>query len=422
MAIERELTYFRYQYIPKDIVLTLDQNYEFRNGTMTYINLIFDFSNNRLPVIQCGIECDNETIAEIYKHQDIAKMNISIDEQKLDEDGRVLATTPYLREVLSLIPARDQTVYITDTDGGVDSRVDKMKLLQHFEFYLVDLEKVKWFDAQRNFSVEKTTFPAMLQSLFMNRGIPGNIIVATPPLQDIELKKVTLPFNTLIGNVRYLNTKYGLYDCAPVVFYDMKYLYCISKRNPNTQMPDTATDFGTVTFTLYDPDDPHHKIQGSVDDPETSTHYIDIEHAPSIIDTTARDAFTKTATIATVDKDGTVETDQTNESEDDEATKITYVYRENDLTKAQVYNELITGPTVNLVAKDISVKFLRPYKDYNFRVGNSYMNLDLVGRTFRLLRYGLEIRRDGVDKYLSETSITLYCPVRDVREEEPENA
>ena len=74
MAIEQNLQYFRYRYIPREISIMLDQPYIFRDNTVLYMNLLFDYVNNRLPVIQLGIECDNYTIAQIYKHKDIAKM------------------------------------------------------------------------------------------------------------------------------------------------------------------------------------------------------------------------------------------------------------------------------------------------------------------------------------------------------------
>ena len=416
MPIEQELKYFRYRYIPKEFSLMLDKPYEFRDNTVTYMNIIFDYINNRIPIIQVGIECDNVTIAQIYKHKDIAKMTITIDEQREDpEDNRVLDNRPYIKGTFTLIPALDQTAYITDTDLDVDERTDNAKMLQMFEFYLTDLEKVNWFDAKRNFNVQNTSLPAMFQALFYTRHIPGNLIVASPPMQDIKVPKVVLPLGTLIGNIRALNSKYGLYDCNPIVFWDLTYLYCLNKREPNTQMEDTETDFGTVTFTLNDPDDQHHLIRGSFDDPETSTHYINLEGPPHIRDESYQDVHTKTSTLITVNKDGTVDQETTL---DGDATKATYVYVENALSKAQVINEMITGPTIDISAKDISVKCLRPYKDYNFRCGTTYENLHLDGKTFRLLQYTLGIRREGSSNYISDIGLVLYCPKRDTWEEE----
>lgn len=417
MAIENDLTFHRYRYIPKDVVLTLDKNYEFRDGAVVYINLMFDYIGHRLPVIQMGIECDNETIAQIYKHQDIAQMKFCLDEHMLDENNNPQTITPYLRETLSLIPARDQNVYITNTDINVEQKVDNLRLVQLFEFYLVDLEKVKWFDAERNFAVEKTTLPAMLQSIFINRGIPANTVVATPPMQDVELKKVVLPLGTMVNNIRALNSKYGLYDNNPIIFWDMKFMYCISKRDPNVVLKDEVRpyneDFGTVTFLCYNPDNSQHESQGSVDDSESSTHYINLNDAPRILDQTTKDTYTKTSTVVTVDKDGQVDTKTTL---DEEATKVTYVYSENDLTKAQVINELINGPTVSVVCKDISIKCLRPYKAYNFLLDTSYRNLKLQGRTFRLVQFSHSIHREGINSYIGETSMILSCPNREAWE------
>ena len=420
MAIVSNPQYYRYHYIPSEMVLSLDVPYTFRANTVTYMNLIFDYVSNRLPVIQVGIECNNYIIAQIYKHKDIAKMTIVVDEQKQDSEGNVLGTAPFIKETLTIIPALDQTAYITDTDLDLDERTDYAKMLQRFEFYLVDMDWVNLFNAKRNFSVKDTTFPAIFQSLFVSRNIPANKIIASPPVQlDTKLPKVVLPLNTLIGNIKTLNTKYGLYDCDPIIFWDMKYLYCLNKREPNTQMEDTATDFGTVTFTLYNPDDEHHLIRGSYDDPDTSTHYINLESPPHIRDDTYQDSHTKTSTIITVDKDGTVDNDTTI---DENATKATYIYAENELTKKQVLNEMITGPTVDVVAKDSSVKFLRPYKDYNFQVGSTYENLNLTKRTFRLLQYSLGIRRDGSAEYINDVGMVLYCPERNIRETEADTA
>ena len=410
MAIEQNLQYFRYRYIPREISIMLDQPYIFRDNTVLYMNLLFDYVNNRLPVIQLGIECDNYTIAQIYKHKDIAKMTFTLIEQKEDSSGNVLGTMPFIKESLTVIPALDQTAYITDTDLELDERTDYAKMLQNFECYLVDMKWVNWFNAKCNFSVKDTTFPAIFQTLFFSRNIPGNVIVASPPLQDIKLPKVVLPLNTLIGNIKALNSKYGLYDCNPIVFWDMKYLYCLNKREPNAHMEDTATDFGTVTFTLYNPDDDHHLIRGSFDDPNSSTHFINLEDPPHIRDDSYQDTNTKTSTVITVDKDGAVNSDTTI---DEDATKATYIYADNALSKAQVINEMITGPVVSVVAKDSSVRFLRPYKDYNFQVGSTYTNLNLTGKTFRLLQYSLGIRREGSSGYLNDVGMVLYCPKRD---------
>lgn len=415
MAIEQTSQFYRYRYIPKDITLSLDKEYVFRDNATTYMNLLFDYTRRRLPVIQMGIECDNYTIAQIYKHKDIAKLSITLDEQREDSDGNILGNSPYIKGTFTIIPMLSQTMYISNTNLDIDETSDMAKMLQVFEFYLIELDKVNWFDARRNFSVKNTSFPAIFQSIFFSRNIPGNLIVASPPMQDIALPKVVLPLGTLIGNVKTLNTKYGLYDCNPIVFYDLKYLYCLNKRNPNTQMEDTATDFGTVTFTLYNPDDEHHLIRGSYDDAESSTHYINLEEPPQPLDDSYQDTHTKTSTVITVNKDGTVDNETTL---DEDATKATYIYAENSLSKAQVINELITGPVLSLVAKDSSIRFLRPYKDYNFQVGDSYSNLNLDGKTFRLLQFTLDIRRDGSSEYLSDIGMILYCPERDRWEEE----
>lgn len=429
MAEEGELKFYRYHYIPKEVILTLDKNYVFRDGTVTYINLIFDFVNNRFPIIQGGIECDNVTIANIYAHQDIAKMRLVIDEQCITNDSEVVSTVNYLRKTFTLIPARDKTTYITEDDLDTPVRTDNMKLLQHFEFYLIDMESVEWFDAERNFSMKDTTYPAAFQSVFMARNIPGNIIVASPPVLDKELKRVVLPLDTLIGNLKYLNGKYGLYESFMTIFYDWKYLYCISRRDPNTQMEDTETDYGTVSFILWNMDDPHHKIRGSCNDRSTSTHFINLEGPPEITDMSMQDAYTKTAAIALVDKDGNVKffSSQTGEEIDMEnydkgSTRLTYIHCENELSEKQVLNELITGPIVDLSVSDISIMFLKPYKDFNFQLDSTYQQLGIAGtsdnpKTFRLLRFTHCIHRNGSVDYRNETTMTLYCPQRDKKEE-----
>ena len=100
------------------------------------------------------------------------------------------------------------------------------------------------------------------------------------------------------------------------------------------------------------------------------------------------------------------------------STALIYVYAITDLTESQILNEFISGHFIALKALNSSVRFIKPYKDYMFATGESYMNLGLAGNIYRLLGWVLGIHREGTHNYLSEVTMTLYNPERTASEDD----
>lgn len=406
---------YQYRYIPKNVEIMIDQNYKFRDGSITYLNFLHDFRKRRLPIIQCGIEMETELIELLYEYKDTVTVKIEVYEQQLSAiNGTVLGTKLFLEHTFSVVPMRDPNIYITATDPETESLTDPMKILQNFEMYLVDMEKVNWFTKQISVTYEKTTHAEALNAIFLEREIPKEIVVATPPLIVEEIDHVVIPLQDLVHNIYHINHTYGLYDCVPIIYHDLTYLYCLSKRNPDIIMEDT-TEYGNVTFILLDPSDPAHEVTGSCDDDENKTHWINLNAPPGIYDESTRDTSAKFSTITTVNAKGEV----TKTTLDEDATALAYLYAITDLTEDQMKNEFISGHFVSIKALNSSVRFVKPYKDYTFVTGDSYINLGLAGNTYRLLGWVLGIHREGTHNYLSEVTMTLYNPERKPSEDEP---
>lgn len=406
------MDFSQYKYIPRNVELTLDQNYMFRDGSVLYLNIIHDFKKRKMPVIQFGIEMETGLIKLLYQYKDTATLKLEIYEQE-SRGEKILKTELYLQHTFSIVPARDQTVYITADDTNTEGLTDQMKKLQCVELYLIDMDAVNWFSKEISAIYKKTTHAEALHAVFLERDIPPKMVIATPPMQNEKLENVALPLQDLVHNIYHLNTTYGLYDCTPIVYYDLTTLYCISKRNPDISIP-SVTEFGNVAFILLDPTDPAREVTGSADDPENKTHWINLQTAPSIFDESIKDTSSKFSTIASVDAKGTVNKTTLNEK----ATAMKYIYANNSLTESQVLNESIYGHTVAVKAVNTCARFIKPYKDYAFAVGQSYMNLDLAGNIYRLLGWVLGIHREGMESYISEISLTLYKPERRVSADE----
>jgi len=405
---EDKLEMLQYRYFPKNLEMTLDENYEFRDGSVLYLNIIHDYVSRKMPVIQIGLEMDHELIKKLYEYRDTAILKLEIYEQEY-RHGEIIETRLYLQHTFSIVPAREQNVYITTDDETTKKLQDKMKTaFQNVEMYLVDMDAVNWFSQEISINYKKTTIAKALHELLLERDIPPKITVATPPLIEDELDTITIPLQDLVHNIYHMNNTYGMYDCKPIIYYDLTYLYCLSKTKPDIVIPD-LTEYGNVGFILLDPVDPAHMITGSCDDEKTETHWINLKNAPEIYDESTMDTSSKFSTLTMVDSSGKVN----KTTRDDKVTAQQYNYANNELTEKQILNETIFGHTLSLRAMNSSVRFLKPYKDYMFAVGESYMNLGLAGNTYRLLSWTLGIRREGMDTYVNDVSMVLYNPKRE---------
>lgn len=398
----------QYKYIPKNVEITAGETMHFRDGTVLYFNIMHDPRTHRLPVIQCGIEMTSDQIVKMYEHKSDATMKIDIYEQKLNGiNGSVIGTSLYLQHEFSVVPMRDQNVYVTTTDRESELLVDPMKRLQNYEMYLVDMDIVKWFTQQIAVTYHNVNHAEALNAMFLERNIPQKIIVATPPAKVENIPVVSVPLQDLVHNIYHINEEYGLYDCIPFVYHDLKYLYCLSKRDPDIEIED-ATDYGTVAFIVLNPQDPAHNVTGSYDDGGNKTHWVNLNQPPRIYDEEVWDTDAKFSTVTSVNSSG----DVNKTTIDEDATALTYVYGINELSEKQMMNEYMTGPTVTVKALNSGVKFIKPYKDYIFATSDSYKNLNLDGKTYRLLSWTLGIHREGSSSYLSEVTVTLYNPKR----------
>ena len=244
-----------------------------------------DYLKRRMPIIRLTIELDKDVIASIYKNKDTAVIKLEVFEQQLDADSKIINTSLFLKHTFSIIPAKNQNQYITSSDSTTEASMDTMQTLQLFEAYLMDMTAVTWFSKQLDIIFEKTAKPAALQALFQIRDVPNGILIATPPQDNKIINYVILPLGDLIGNIDVLNKTYGIYDSYPIIYYDLQYLYCINRMNPNIVLP-SATNFGNITFILKNPTTPEHQISGSCTDVATKTHYINLREEPKINDYT----------------------------------------------------------------------------------------------------------------------------------------
>ena len=402
---------YQYEYIPKDIVLTTDQNYPLKDGVINYIYIQHDYLSRRLPVIKIDIDMTSDLLASIYQNKDKAKLKLTIYERQKKHDGTVVGTKMYLQHTFSIIPLRDQTNYITSLDTTTEEAVDRMRYIQMFEAYLIDMDMVKWFTTRISNIFTECSKPAILHALFQMRNIPSKKLVATPPLDNTIIPTCIISMGDLIGNIELLNGQYGLYTSYPIIYSDIEYIYCVDKIKPNIVIP-SATDYSNIQILIFNGDEPSRQVIGSCDDASTKTHFINIRTSPQINDYTDRSTATRFATIASIDKEGTV--DRTTIGDD--STTLQYVWSENTFTVDQLINENMKGHTVGIYAENIGVSFLKPYKTVTFAPDTQFLDLKLTGHEYRIYGWSLSINRVGASEgaeYQHDVTMTLVRPTQD---------
>lgn len=399
---------YQYQYAIKNVTITTDKNYNIFDGAVNYLFIQHDYLKRRMPIIRLTIELDKDVIASIYKNKDTAVIKLEVFEQQLDADSKIINTSLFLKHTFSIIPAKNQNQYITSSDSTTEASMDTMQTLQLFEAYLMDMTAVAWFSKQLDNIFEKAAKPAALQALFQIRDVPNGILIATPPQDNKIINYMILPLGDLIGNIDVLNKTYGIYDSYPIIYYDLQYLYCINRMNPNIVLP-SATDFGNITFILKNPTTPEQQISGSCTDVATKTHYINLREEPKINDYTNMITSTKFSTIGSIDVDGKfVKT-----TLDNDATTLKYVFEQNAMTVDQIVNENMNGPTIVMAVNSIAASMLKPYKNITFDVDTQYTNLGLEGHIYRLNAWNLSITREGTGEnavYIHDVIISITQP------------
>ena len=419
---------YTYEYIPKDVKVTTDQTYDIMDGSISYLYIVHDFEQRRLPIIKMHIELESETIEKLYKYKDTTgRITLTIIENQYNSDEEKISTRTYLNYMFSYIPAKDQSEYLTSNDIKTELIADEMSKYQTFECYLIDMTAVNWFTKQMSMNFRNASKPAILHALLELRNVTAGKVIATPPQDFNTIKNAIFPYGDLISNIMMLNHKYGIYSYNPTVYYDLHYLYCINRLNPNIFLTDRL-DFAEVSILVRNATDPQRAAEGSNTDIETSTHYINLKMDPVITDVQQKKTSTRVATVTTVSKDGVVNKQTSsngtrqyigptrsvvNNNNSDTSTAMAYAYAYNNLTQDQIINNnLAKGRTVSIVVNNVSLFIFRPYKRYTFDMDTQYENLDMNGKTFRLSGWGTVITRQGgrsqSAKYVHTTSVSLF--------------
>ena len=400
-------TFYRYYYAVQNVEMTLNgRSYYFQDGTCKYFYIRHDYINRRFPIIQMGLEMDSGMIQEFFTYKDTAMVKIDVIEQQLDDEDNVMNTNLYLRGSFNCIPARDQSSYITTPDSVSEEIVDVMRRLQLFEFYLIDMNMVNNFSKEISLVLETASKSAMLQTMFTQREIQTGIVMATPPMYDDDLEYPSVSLGDLVANITEMNERYGLYDSIPIVYYDYKYLYCINPYTPNILI-NSATEFGNVTFTIFNTNTAERNIVGSCTDLPSQTHYVNLRIYPTILEVAEKDTNTKFSTVLSVDSTGNV----SKNTVDDTATKMHFTRQMNDLTQQQLIHENLHGHEVILKLTNCCVSTIRPYKIYTFDVDSEYSDKGLTGHDYRLIGMDIFLERDDGSRFIHDVKLTLQCPL-----------
>lgn len=413
---------FTYHYIPKNLTITLDQNYDIPDGSISYLYIVHDYEQRRLPIIKMHIELDSVMIGKMYKYKDNGRIKFTLIENQRDQDEVIINKREYFTYMFSYIPAKDQNEYLTSDDIKTESIADEMSQYQTFECYLIDMDAVNWFTKQISVNFRGASKAAILQALLEMRDVPVGKVIATPPQDYGSITNAIFPYGDLIGNINMLNNKYGIYNYTPTVYYDLHYLYCINRLRPNIIL-NNRLDFAEVSIILRSATDAARVAEGSYDDIENSTHLINIKQDPVITDAQQRKTETKFATVTTVDKSGNISKQTAKFNKDRSITKVksttdtssamAYVYAYNNMTQDQLMNvNLAKGRTVDIIVNNVSMFIFRPYKRFSFDCDNQYSNLELDHKTFRLSGWGALITREGgrdpSANYIHSLSMSLF--------------
>lgn len=397
------LNIYRHRYTFKNIVLTLDKDYPIREEMAISFAMVWDYSHRTQPVIQFTLQLEKDLVVLFYQNRKTAKIKFDIYEMMYDENDTKINTSLWLQHSFSIVPVRDITHYINAQDIETIEWSDPMSQPQGVEMYLIDRDIYNQLVKKLSVNVTQVSKPAILQSLFESRDIPGKTVIATPPEDSSVVPRTVLELGTLVGNIDELNTRYGIYTAKALIFHDLEYLYCLNRIQPNIQLKST-TEFDTVTFILANSSTPDAKLCGGVTDTARKTHFINLPGAPEITDYDTMINSMEFSTVESIDYEGTV--DVTTLKSDD--AKMEYIYEHNPLSTQQEINErILTDQVVSMIIADSPISFFKPYKTYNFLVDTQYSNLDIAGHQYRLNYLEFGITKEG-SGYESTIQLMLY--------------
>lgn len=397
---------YKYHCSIKNIVMTMDANYHFKDGAITYLKMESDYIERFHPVITIKMEMPMKMIQKFYEFQETAMIKFDLYEYQYNLKDVIVGTNLWMQHSFRAIPARDKTNFITSQDSLTQSEMDPMAGLQEVDMYLVDMEIIKKFTQKNTAIYSSVSKAAVLHALFQMRGFAGNNVIATPPMYDRIMNSCVLSFGTLSDNIKELNKRYGLYTSEPLLFYDFDKVYLIDRFNPNLTLQ-RAKDFGNITFIYKNTNVPDRDLCGSCNDPTNKTHFINFNQTPTISDLQPESSTQQFGTVTTVNSSGVVSKDTI----DPTATSSIYVYQENDQTSSQYINESLYNRLVAVDVPDTALSFIKPYKLITFSCGSMFTDLGLdSGDTFRLLQWTVEMYRQGTDpetSYIHSTSFQL---------------
>lgn len=398
---------YDYHYSIRNIVLTMGGNYTFQDGAVSYMMIQHDYIHRIQPIIKIKLEMSIEEVKTLYDHKDDAVLKMDLYEyEKYDQE--TIGTNLYLQHSYRVILAHDINAYTNATDNISQKLIDPMQNIQAVEMYLIDMDVIKYFTQKITTLLSNTSKAAAIQAMFQLRNVSGVEIIATPPTNDSTIANMSIPFDTLTGNIRTINNIYGVYSCDPIIYYDGEYLYCIDWLKPNIEMK-SSSDFGNIVLMLDNDVEPDMNVTGSYNDPSSKTHFISMSQTPTILENEIESSSTQFATITTVDSKGNVQKDTV----DSNATAAAYVYNENPNTANRKINESQYLRQVFASFSNTSIAFLKPYKIVTFQMGSQYSNLQLdSGNTYRIEGWTCEIIRETV----GENPIYIHSVTLNLRE------
>lgn len=386
-----------------NIEMTLDVNYKFDDNAAIYLNITHDYLNRRFPIVQFALRMNTGMISKLYEYRDSAILKFDVYQKEYDEDDKVLNTVLYLKHSFKIIPMKDVSEYITSTVSSAQKNSNVMMQPQGVEMYLIDMDIIKVFTQEISTIFKNSSKPAALHALYALRGVQSKNVIATPPNNIGKINYMCLQLGDLVNNINQLNKSYGLYTSYPIIYHDLNYYYCIDRITPNIILKNRV-DYNTITLLLKDRTSQYATVTGSYNDIQSKTHYVAMVGAPIVNDYSPEIGSAQFATVAGVDSSGNV----SKKTIDRDATKIDYVYKQNDLTLDQEINEKYrTSTEIKLTVANCAASIIRPYKLFTFITDTQYKSLNLDGNKFRISKTSINIQKDG-DQFHHTIDMILY--------------
>lgn len=407
---------YTYQYIIRNVTITLDKNYILSDGSVTYWSILHDYESRKMPVFRIMFEVQKDLLAKLYQYASTSgRIKFDVQEYQYNGDNKIVGTKMYMSHVWSYIPESDSSEKLTSSDITTEDISDTMTDPQVFGCYLIDTDAINWFNKQLSMNFRNASRPAILHALLESRDIPSNSVIATPPSDYGILTNAVFPYGDLIGNISYMNSRYGIYDSEPLVYYDGNYLYCLNRLDPNIKVRQ-VNNYNDVIFLLYNPTSANRESEGSCDDATNKAHYMNLSNDPILTNYSQRKEDTKFDTVTTVSENGNVVKRNLDQNTTGSSTAMVYTYAYNDMTGDQVINDnLAKGRTATVSVNNASISALVPYKRFGFFTDTQYTDLDLQGKAFRLKGWTLTVTREGAGSqasYLHNVIISLFEQTR----------